>query len=68
MRVWGFRVWEYLRIIDIVYDSALGLSVIKKRRNPLRRRTGPRCVQGYLAHKKTPPPQEFRRALGIGLL
>ena len=25
-------------------------------------------VQGYLAHKKLPPPQDFRRALGIGLL
>jgi len=27
-----------------------------------------RDVQGYLAHKKLPPPQHFRRALGIGLL
>ena len=25
-------------------------------------------LQGYLAHKKLPPPQDHRRALGIGLL
>ena len=25
-------------------------------------------VQGYLAHKKPPPPQDFHRALGIVLL
>ena len=25
-------------------------------------------VQGYLAHKKVPPPQDHRRALGIVLL
>ena len=25
-------------------------------------------VQGYLAHKKTPIPEDHRRALGIGLL
>ena len=25
-------------------------------------------VQGFLAHKKTPPPQERHTALGIGLL
>ena len=28
----------------------------------------PRALQGYLAYKKTRPPQDFRRALGIGLL
>ena len=26
------------------------------------------CVQGYLAHKKTPSLQDYRRALGLGLL
>jgi len=25
-------------------------------------------IQGYLAHKKLPPPYDHRRALGIGLL
>jgi len=25
-------------------------------------------IQGYLAHKKTPPPRDVRRAPGIGLL
>jgi len=25
-------------------------------------------AQGYLAHKKQPPPQDFHRALGIVLL
>jgi len=25
-------------------------------------------IQGYLAHKKPPPPQDFHRALGIVLL
>jgi hypothetical protein len=25
-------------------------------------------MQGYLAHKKQPPPQDYRRALGIVLL
>ena len=27
----------------------------------------PDLVQGYLAHKKQPPPQEHHMALGIGL-
>ena len=26
------------------------------------------AVQGYLAHKKQPPPEDHRRALGIGTL
>ena len=26
-----------------------------------------RGLQGYLAHKKRPPPQDLHRALGIGL-
>ena len=25
-------------------------------------------LQGYLAHKKPPPPQDHHRALGVGLL
>ena len=25
-------------------------------------------IQGYLAHKKTPPPKDYDRPLGIGLL
>ena len=28
----------------------------------------PRALQGYLAHKKHPPPQDHPRSLGIGLL
>ena len=28
----------------------------------------PWCVQGHLAHKKLPPPQDYHRALGIALL
>ena len=31
-------------------------------------RDGPHIRQGYLAHKKRPPPQEHHRSLGIGLL
>ena len=30
-----------------------------------KRRVRTRGVQGYLAHKKTPPPQDHHRALGI---
>ena len=29
---------------------------------------GVATVQGYLAHKKTHPPQDYRRALCLGLL
>jgi len=34
------------------------------------RSTGARglLLQGYLAHKKPPPPSGFHKALGIGLL
>jgi len=26
------------------------------------------ALQGYLAHKKPPPPQDYHRAIGIGLM
>ena len=35
---------------------------------PLRRQGLSPPLQGYLAHKKLPPPQDHRRALGMGLL
>jgi len=50
------NVGPYLRLIDFVYHSTLGLRVIKKKKNreALEKRVGP--LQGYLAHKKEPPP------------
>jgi len=50
---------SYLRLIDFVYLSTLGLIVIKKK-NALRVHAPCRKkswgLQGYLAHKKTPTP------------
>jgi len=42
----GSEAGSYLRLIDVVYHSALGLRVIKKKRRPPRRLEGRR-----------PPPQ-----------
>ena len=43
----------------LLYGSLVGPSASAHRRVP---------VQGYLAHKKQPPPEDHHRSLGIGLL
>jgi len=57
----GSEAGSYLRLIDFVYQSTLGLRVItKKKRLPACPEAGPADypspVQGYLAHKKPTPP------------
>ena len=66
----GPEAGSYLRLTDFVYHSTLGLRVIKKKKTNTnvddpagfrrgrvwRRSTLPRASQGYLAHKKQPPP------------
>ena len=71
----GGLVFEAHRLL---YHSTLGLRVIKKKRRSLLDTEkalaqvlqvhGRSRVQGYLAHKKQPPPQGHHRALGIILL
>ena len=60
----GSEAGSYLRLIDFVYHSTLGLRVIKKKelRGKAQRGTAPRGtnVQGYVAHKKQPPPRTAR--------
>jgi len=69
----GSEAGSYLRLIDIVHHSTLGLRVIKKKR-----KDGPlletqiallshlqgllvnKGLQGYLGHKKTPPPRTLQ--------
>ena len=46
-----------------MYHSTLGSRVIKKKKKT--RLQGRAELQGYLAHKKRPPPEDHRRALGI---
>ena len=43
----------------------LGFTAALGPRLPTQCRT---CIQGYLAHKKHPPPQDHHRSLGIGVL
>ena len=75
----GSEAGWHLRLIHFVYHPTLGLRDIKRREvGPSEKSafgwrgrwhgTG-RCVlQGYLAHKKLPPPQGRRRPIGIVLL
>ena len=59
----GSEAGTYSRLIDLVYHPTLGLRVIKKKRrtrNTLNLIPEPwfeeTTLQGYLAHKKQPPP------------
>ena len=52
MSVWGLGFTVCTLLIAAMYE--LGLRVWG--------------LQGYLAHKKTPPPQNRPRTIGIGLL
>jgi hypothetical protein len=57
----GSEAGSYLRLKDFVYDSTLGLRVIKRKQKSCgivmtqleRGRFG---IHAYLAHKKHPPP------------
>ena len=50
----GSEAGSHLRLTDFVYYSTLGCRVIKKKKIG---DAGVTLVQGYLAHKKMPPPR-----------
>ena len=56
----GSEAGPYLRLIDFVYHSTLGLRVIKKKKKTVGRPQVTQHLQRYLAHTKTYPPKTLQ--------